>query len=263
MPTVFLPGIGATMRTLGTRRAIARSSARSGDLRQPQAGFELDFVLGDDRAGLDLDDLDVEAEVLERLFEDLRLAADFLLVLLVADFVVRQQQIERRQLVVDFLIGLLVGRFELLDHLVALGFLLAGGRAPAAALDAEGRLQAVGELRAGAGGCGFFLVVGFLFLVGFRLFFFGFVFVVFFVLPRRRRLLPPCRPGCGCGFRARRRRLLRPPRRASASAISSSSSRSVFTRLGFASPQRGRSGPSGRATGRRRVVVTAAALSRK
>ena len=28
MPTVFLPGIGATMRTLGTRRAMARSSAR-------------------------------------------------------------------------------------------------------------------------------------------------------------------------------------------------------------------------------------------
>ena len=28
MPTVFLPGIGATIRTLGTRRAMARSSAR-------------------------------------------------------------------------------------------------------------------------------------------------------------------------------------------------------------------------------------------
>ena len=28
MPTEFFPGIGATMRTLGTRRAIARSSAR-------------------------------------------------------------------------------------------------------------------------------------------------------------------------------------------------------------------------------------------
>ena len=28
MPTLFLPGIGATMRTLGTRRAIAKSSAR-------------------------------------------------------------------------------------------------------------------------------------------------------------------------------------------------------------------------------------------
>ena len=28
MPTVVLPGIGATIRTLGTARAIARSSAR-------------------------------------------------------------------------------------------------------------------------------------------------------------------------------------------------------------------------------------------
>ena len=28
MPTVDLPGIGATIRTLGTARAIARSSAR-------------------------------------------------------------------------------------------------------------------------------------------------------------------------------------------------------------------------------------------
>ena len=116
------------MRTLGTRSAIARSSARLGDLRQPQAGFELDFVLGDDRAGFDFDDADVEAEVLERLFENLRLAADFLLVLLVADVFVRQQQIERRQLVVGFLVGLLVGRFELLDHLVALGLLF--GRRP-------------------------------------------------------------------------------------------------------------------------------------
>ena len=87
------------MRTLGTRRAMARSSARLGDLRQPQAGFELDFELGDDRAGLDFDDFDVEAEVEERLFQDLGLAADFLLVLLVADFLAGEQQVDRRQLV--------------------------------------------------------------------------------------------------------------------------------------------------------------------
>ena len=85
------------------------------DLREPQAGFELDFELGDDRAGLDLDDLHVEAEVVERLFQDLGLAADFLFVLLVADLLVRQQQIERRQFVVDFLVGLLVGGVELFD----------------------------------------------------------------------------------------------------------------------------------------------------
>ena len=96
----------------GDRQVVGQA----GDLRQPQAGFQLDFVLGDDRAGLDLDDADVEAEVLERLLQDLGLAADFLLVLLVADILVRQQQVERRQLVVGFLIDrLLVGGFELLD----------------------------------------------------------------------------------------------------------------------------------------------------
>ena len=58
MPTVFLPGIGATMRTLGTRRASARSSARLVTLLSAQAGFQLDLVLGDDRAGVDADDLD-------------------------------------------------------------------------------------------------------------------------------------------------------------------------------------------------------------
>ena len=86
MPTVFLPGIGATMRTLGTRSAIARSSARLVILEQPQTGFEFDFVLRDHRSGLDLDDSHVEAEVLERLFQNLRLAADFLFVFLVANF---------------------------------------------------------------------------------------------------------------------------------------------------------------------------------
>ena len=60
------------------------------DLRQAQAGFQLDFVLGDDRAGFDFHDADVEAEVLERLFEDLRFAADFFFVLFVADVFVRR-----------------------------------------------------------------------------------------------------------------------------------------------------------------------------
>ena len=43
----------------GDRQVVGQA----GDLRQPQAGFELDFVLGDDRAGVDLDDLHREAEV--------------------------------------------------------------------------------------------------------------------------------------------------------------------------------------------------------
>ena len=67
----------------GDRQVVGQA----GDLRQPQAGFQLDLELGDDRAGFDLDDLDVEAEVLERLLQDLRLAADFFLVLFVADVV--------------------------------------------------------------------------------------------------------------------------------------------------------------------------------
>ena len=153
MPTVFLPGIGATMRTLGTRRAIARSSARPVILRQPQAGFELDFVLGDDRAGFDFDDADVEAEVLERLFEDLGFAADFLLVLFVADVLVRQQQVERRQLVVGFVssgcwsaassCSMTTSRsvFGGGGLAAACGWLLGGGLA-----DAEGGFQAVGKL---------------------------------------------------------------------------------------------------------------------
>ena len=69
MPTVFLPGIGATMRTLGTLRFRARSSARRGDLVDAQAGFQGDLELRDDRAGVDADDADVEAEVGEGLFQ--------------------------------------------------------------------------------------------------------------------------------------------------------------------------------------------------
>ena len=77
----------------------------AGDFREAEAGFELDFELGDDRAGFDFDDADVEAEVLEGLFQDLGFAADFFLLLFVDDFFVRQQQFERRQLVVGFFDG--------------------------------------------------------------------------------------------------------------------------------------------------------------
>ena len=80
----------------GDRQVVGQAR----DLRQPQAGFELDFVLGDDRAGFDFDDVDVEAEVVERLFQNLGLAADFFFLLLVAHVFAGQQQFERRQLVV-------------------------------------------------------------------------------------------------------------------------------------------------------------------
>ena len=97
-----------------------------GDLCQPQALGELDFVLRDHLSGFDLDDLDVEAEVLERLFQQFRIATDFFLMVFVTEFLRLQQQVEWRQFIVKAGTRLLfVGRFELVDDLVALG-LLAG-----------------------------------------------------------------------------------------------------------------------------------------
>ena len=86
MPTVFLPGIGATIRTLGTRRAMARSSARPVILlsRSPASSSTSNWAMTG--PGLDLDHADVEAEIGERLLEDLGLAADFLLLLVEAEF---------------------------------------------------------------------------------------------------------------------------------------------------------------------------------
>ncbi len=77
MPTVFLPGMGATMRTLGDAKRDRQVVGQAGDLGQSQAGFELDFVLSDDGAGLDLDDLYLEAEIEKGLLQNLRLAAHF------------------------------------------------------------------------------------------------------------------------------------------------------------------------------------------
>ena len=47
MPTVVLPGIGATIRTLGTARAIARSSARLmiRDTRRPASSSISNWVM--------------------------------------------------------------------------------------------------------------------------------------------------------------------------------------------------------------------------
>ena len=56
MPTVFLPGIGATMRTLGTLQVQGQVVGQAGDLVDAQAGLQGDLVLRDDRAGVDADD---------------------------------------------------------------------------------------------------------------------------------------------------------------------------------------------------------------
>ena len=70
------------------------------DLVQPQAGFEGDFVLRDDRPGVDADDLDVEAEVGERLLEQRRDLAELLLVVLDRERLGVAQQRQRRQFVI-------------------------------------------------------------------------------------------------------------------------------------------------------------------
>ena len=72
---------------------------QAGDFGQPQAGFQLDFVLGDDRPGLDLDDFDREAEIGKGSFEDLGFATDFLDLFVEADVVRFDQEVDIRQLV--------------------------------------------------------------------------------------------------------------------------------------------------------------------
>ena len=108
------------MRTLGTRKAMARSSARPGDAAEAQAGLQFHLELGDDRPGLNFDHANVEAEIGERLFQDFRLAADLFFLLVEGKRLARQQQVDVGQFViVGFRLG--VGRFELLDELLALG----------------------------------------------------------------------------------------------------------------------------------------------
>ena len=87
----------AHARHLQMQREIV---AERRDLVDAHAGFESDFVLRDDGAGVDADDLDVEIEVLERLFQDDRLVAQFLIVLLVGERLRVVQERQRRQLVV-------------------------------------------------------------------------------------------------------------------------------------------------------------------
>ncbi len=97
MPTVVCPGIGATMRTLGTARAIARSSARLMIFETAQAGFQLDLELGDHRAGIDLHDADLVAEIQEGPLQEHRPSMDLGLVLLDREGRRRLEQVHRRQ----------------------------------------------------------------------------------------------------------------------------------------------------------------------
>ena len=60
MPTVFLPGIGATMRTLGTLEVQGQVVGQGRHLVDAQAGLQGDFVLRDDRPGIDADDAHLE-----------------------------------------------------------------------------------------------------------------------------------------------------------------------------------------------------------
>ena len=98
MPTVVLPGIGATIRTLGTARAIARSSARLMILRHAQAGLELDLELGDHRPGIDLDHADLVAEIEQGPLQQHRPGVDLGLVLLDREGRRRLEQLHRREL---------------------------------------------------------------------------------------------------------------------------------------------------------------------
>ena len=93
------------MRTLGTRSAMARSSARPVILAEPQARLELDLELRDHGPGLDLDDSDLEAEIEERLFQDLGLPAHLLLMLLEMDRLPLDEHVDRRKLVGRGLVG--------------------------------------------------------------------------------------------------------------------------------------------------------------
>ena len=92
-----------------------------GDPAQSQPRFELDLELGDHRAGLDLDDADVEAEVGEGLFQDLGLPPDVLLLLVEGERLAGQEQIDPRKLVIDRPAAP-VG-FDLFEPLVAFGLL--------------------------------------------------------------------------------------------------------------------------------------------
>ena len=103
-----------------------------GDLGQPEAGLELDLVLRDDRAGLDLDHLHLEAELREGLLEHPGPLADLLLLLVELEVFRGEEQVEARQLVVA---GRLGGEFE-----------VGGGRPAAGAAGANRHGRSLGGL---------------------------------------------------------------------------------------------------------------------
>ncbi len=100
MPTVFLPGSGATMRTLGTRRAMARSSARPVMRlsRRPASSSTSNWAMTG--PVWIFHHADVETEVVKGLFQHLGLLADLLFLLFDVELLALDQQLQRRQFVV-------------------------------------------------------------------------------------------------------------------------------------------------------------------
>ncbi len=119
MPTVFLPGIGRDDADARHPQGDRQVVGQAGDLAQPQPCLELDLELGDHRAGLDLDDADIEAELLEGLLQDLGLAADLVLLLVEVEGLAGQQELDARQ----FVVGGVLRRLVELQVLVLLGSL--------------------------------------------------------------------------------------------------------------------------------------------
>ena len=92
------PGSAPRSGRSGTARAIARSSARLDDPRDPQAGLQLDLELGDHRPGVDLDDADLVAEVEQGPLQQHGPGVDLGLVLLDRERRGGLEQLERGQL---------------------------------------------------------------------------------------------------------------------------------------------------------------------
>ena len=98
MPTVVLPGIGATIRTLGNGQGDGQVVGQAHDPRDAQARLELDLELGDHRAGVDLDDADLIAEIEQGPLQQHGPGVDLGLVLLDRERRRRLEHLHRRQL---------------------------------------------------------------------------------------------------------------------------------------------------------------------
>ncbi len=82
MPTVVLPGNRRHDAHAGHRQGDRQVVGQAHDLRDPQPGLELDLELGDHRAGIDLDDADLVAEIEQRPLQQHGPGVDLGLVLL-------------------------------------------------------------------------------------------------------------------------------------------------------------------------------------